>query len=356
MPDTTLQIALSALAALLLSWLVVWPLRTMGPRWGFVDVPNQRSSHERPTPRAGGLAFVVVSPAVALLASRWVGVQLPEGMEVLLAGGLLVAAVGLADDRWGLSVPLRFGAYLVAASLLAAGGDFLHELQWPGEPSLQLSWVGVPVTLLWIVGLTNAYNFMDGIDGIAGTQAVVAAGTAASVALSRGDPGLALFAAVLAGGVVGFLLHNWPPARIFMGDVGSAFLGYTFAGLAVLSGGRVGGAIPFVMWLLLLGPFLFDSSLTLALRIWRGERWYEPHRQHLYQRLVRRGWSHLAVTSVYLCADLFLAGVVVAYVTLGLGFAAVAVLTAVPLLGILGLVKRVEARDDKSTDYADVHR
>ena len=139
-------------------------------------------------------------------------------------------------------------------------------------------------------------------------------------------------------------MHNWPPARIFMGDVGSAFLGYSFAGLAVLSGGRADGVIPFVVWLVLLGPFLFDSSLTLALRIARGERWYEPHRQHLYQRLIRGGWSHFGVTSVYLGADLFLAGLVVAYFTLGLGSVVVAVLTAVPLLSILGLVKRVEAK------------
>ncbi|MCL4531977.1 MAG: glycosyl transferase family 4, partial [Actinobacteria bacterium] len=192
--------------------------------------------------------------------------------------------------------------------------------------------------------MTNAYNFMDGIDGIAGSQAVVAAGTAASMAFWQGEFGFALFAAVLAGGVAGFLLHNWPPARIFMGDVGSAFLGYTFAGLAVLSGNGSGGGLPFAVWLILLGPFLFDSALTLVLRIARGERWYEPHRQHLYQRLVRQGWSHLAVTSVYVCADLFLAGVAVACFTMGLGFTAVAVLTAAPLLGIVGLVKWVEAK------------
>ncbi len=344
MPHAVLQIVICTLAAAVLSWLAVWPLRTMGPHWGFVDMPNQRSSHKKPTPRAGGLAFVIVSPAAALLASDWIGVPLPAGTAALLVGGLLVAAVGLADDRWGLSVPLRFGAYLVAASLLVTGGGFIHELQWPGGPALQLGWIGIPVTLLWIVGLTNAYNFMDGIDGIAGTQAVVAASAAALVAVWRGELGLALFAAVLAGGVAGFLLHNWPPARIFMGDVGSAFLGYSFAGLAVLSGGNSGGVIPFVVWLILLGPFLFDSSLTLALRIARGERWYEPHRQHLYQRLIRRGWSHFAVTSVYLGADLFLAVIVAAYFAVGLGFAAVAVSTAVPLLGILGLVKRAEAK------------
>ena len=344
MSDTTLQIALSALAAVLLSWLAVWPLRALGPRWGFVDVPNQRSSHERPTPRAGGLAFAVVSPAVALLASRWTSVPLPDGSAALLAGSALVAATGLADDRWGLTVRVRFAAYVAAAAVLMAGAGYLDGLEWPDGPTMPLGWLGIPVTLLWIVGLTNAYNFMDGIDGIAAVQAVVAAGTVSLLSLGRGDAGLATYTAALAGGALGFLLHNWPPARIFMGDVGSAFLGYTFAGLAVLSGGGTGGALPFAIWLILLGPFLFDSSLTLVLRIARGERWYEPHRQHLYQRLVRRGWSHLAVTSVYLCADLFLAALVLAHFSLGLGFVAVAVLTAVPLLGILGLVRRVEAK------------
>ena len=147
---------------------------------------------------------------------------------------------------------------------------------------LQLGWLGLPVTLLWIVGLTNAYNFMDGIDGIAGVQGVVAAGTGVLLAVWQGNTGLAIYLAALAGGVLGFLLHNWPPARIFMGDVGSAFLGYSFAGVAVLS--DIGGSVPFIAWLILLAPFIFDTSLTLALRIARG-RWYRT------ASISTSGWS-----------------------------------------------------------------
>ncbi len=344
MPSAVLLvIGLSGLSALVLAWVTVRCLRSLAPRWGFIDVPNERSSHRVPTPRAGGLGFVLVVPLMALATSLWSGIPWLFWESPLLLGALLVAIIGLADDRWHLSARLRIGVYIAAASALVVGGGYLHELQWPGGPSLVLGWVGIPITLLWIVGLTNAYNFMDGIDGIAGVQAVVAAGAAASVALWRGDPSLALLATVLAGGVAGFLLHNWPPARIFMGDAGSAFLGYTFAGLAALSGGRTGDAIPFAVWLILLAPFLFDSSLTLLSRIAHREPWYKPHRQHLYQRLIRRGWSHLAVTSVYLCADLFLAAVVATHFAIGLGFAAVGVLTAVPLVGILSLVKWAEA-------------
>lgn len=307
-------------------------------------MPNQRSSHLRPTPRAGGLAFVVAVPLVALAASLGSGIPLPAGTAALLSGGLIAAAVGLADDRWRLSARFRFGAYLVAATMLVVGGGYLHELQWSSGASLVLGWVGVPVTLLWVVGLTNAYNFMDGIDGIAGVQAVVAAGAAALLALWRGDLGPALFAAALAGGALGFLFHNWPPARIFMGDVGSAFLGYTFAGLAVLTGGEGESPLPFALWAILLAPFLFDTSLTLALRVARGERWYQAHRQHLYQRLVRQGWSHLAVTSVYLCADLFLAGVVAASLVLGLGGLQLVLAVSLPLVAIFGLVKWAEGK------------
>jgi len=340
--SAALPVGLSALTAFLLTWTGVSLLRALAPRWGFIDIPNERSSHQRPTPRAGGLAFVVAVPVVAVAASSCSGIPTFPGEAALLLGGTLVAAVGLVDDRRGLPVRVRLVAYLAAAAILTLGAGWLDELQWPGGPGLVLGWLGLPLTILWIAGLTNIYNFMDGIDGIAAAQAVVAAGAAASLALWVSDGGLALFAAVLSGAAAGFLLHNRPPARIFMGDVGSAFLGYTFAGLAVLSGRAAAAPVPFALWLVLLAPFLFDASLTLAVRVARGERWYEAHRQHLYQRLVRLGWSHLAVTTVYLCADLVLAGIALAYRAIGLDGGSLALATSLPLVGILGLVRWAE--------------
>lgn len=284
----------------------------------------------------------MVIPLTALAASLSIGVQLSPGEAMLFLGGGVVAAMGLADDRWGLSVPLRFGAYLIAATMLAAGGVYLHELQWPGAPSIPLGWLGIPVTLLWVVGLTNAYNFMDGIDGIAAVQAVVAAIAVSILALWQGNLVIAVFAGVLAAGVLGFLPHNWPPATVFMGDVGSAYLGYTFAGLAVVSTNETDGSFPFAVWPILLAPFLFDTSFTLLQRVARGERWYEAHREHLYQRLVRSGWPHRAVTLTYLCADLFLALIAGALFAHRLAGAGLALAVLLPLVGIFLLVKGVE--------------
>lgn len=335
-------IAFLAIISLVLCWGGVFCLRILAPRLGLVDVPNRRSSHEHPTPRGGGLAFVIICPTIAIMASSLTGAPYFPGGEFLLLGGTLVGAVGLADDRWGLSVRVRFCAYLMAAGLLAIGSGYLDELQWSSGFHLQLGWLGLPATLLWIVGLTNAYNFMDGIDGIAGVQGVVVAGTGVLLAIWQGHTGLAIYLAALAGGVLGFLLHNWPPARVFMGDVGSAFLGYNFAGLAVLSGESA--AVPFFAWVILLAPFIFDTSFTLASRVARRERWYEAHRQHLYQRLVRRGWSHRTVTLTYLGLDLILAGIVIVGYALKVDIQYIGIAITIPLAGLVGLVKWVERR------------
>ena len=340
-----ISVITAGVVSVLLAWAAVGLMRHVAPRLGFIDVPNQRSSHKRPTPRAGGLGFVIVSPAVTIAVSAWAGIPMPRGLPLLILGGAVVALVGLIDDKRGLPVLARFIAYFVAASILLAGLGPIDTIEWPDGPSVQIGWLGIPLTLLWIVGLTNAYNFMDGIDGIAGTQAVVAATTMALMALVRGEPGQAAYMLPLAGGVGGFLLHNWPPARIFMGDVGSAFLGYAFAGFAVLSNSNGSAIVPFSAWVILLSPFLFDTGLTLVRRIARGERWYEAHREHLYQRLVRAGWSHRAVTVLYLVLAVYMALLVVAHFLVWIGGqVTVSILVALPLAVLVLLVRQVEAR------------
>jgi UDP-N-acetylmuramyl pentapeptide phosphotransferase/UDP-N-acetylglucosamine-1-phosphate transferase len=153
------------------------------------------------------------------------------------------------------------------------------------------------VGLVWIVGLCNAYNFMDGIDGIAAAQAIVAGAGWAWLGWRGGDAMTALAGALIAGASLGFLFFNWPPAKVFMGDAGAAFLGFTFAALTVLaltqSLERAAAGALFV-W-----PFLFDTTFTLVRRLVRGENVLRAHRSHLYQRLVARGWSHARVTMLY---------------------------------------------------------
>jgi UDP-N-acetylmuramyl pentapeptide phosphotransferase/UDP-N-acetylglucosamine-1-phosphate transferase len=191
----------------------------------------------------------------------------------------------------------------VIASL---GSWKIVDLPVVGE--FQLGVLGVPLTFLWIVGLTNAFNFMDGIDGIAGGQALIAGFGWAMAGWYVDDGLVSVTGLLLAGSSLGFLGHNWPPARIFMGDVGSAFLGYTCAVLPVIAGRANPRMI--VVGVLLVWPFVFDATLTMLRRLCRGENIFSAHRSHLYQRLVIVGFSHRFVSLLY--AGLAIAGGILA--------------------------------------------
>jgi Fuc2NAc and GlcNAc transferase len=217
-----------------------------------------------------------------------------------LGGGSLVAAVGWLDDHRSVAAHWRVLAHTVAAlwALWWLGG--MPELDL-GPVQLTLGVWGALLGLVAMVWLTNLYNFMDGIDGLAGTQAVVT-GTMAALLVASRDPGLAAGCLALAAAALGFLWWNRPPARIFMGDVGSGMLGFCFAVLAVA--GERHGSLPALIWTLLLALFVWDATFTLARRVMRGERWYQAHRSHAYQRLVQKGWSHARVTLAVLLVNL----------------------------------------------------
>lgn len=268
---------------------VLTPLwRSLAARIGFLDQPNERSSHRRVTPRGGGIALVA-AVGVSLLAAP---VDWTAGRVGLGLGALLVALVGLWDDRFGLSPLVRFAFHLAAALglVLVVGG--LDRFPLPPPLDLPLGPLGGPLAVLWIVAAINFYNFMDGIDGIAALQGLVTGG---GLALLGGDPFAQTLGAALAAGCLGFLLYNWSPASIFMGDIGSGFLGFAIAALPLLTPppGRA-SAVLFVA--ISLGLFLSDASFILFRRVVRGERWYHAHREHLYQRLVATGLGHATVT------------------------------------------------------------
>ncbi len=203
----------------------------------------------------------------------------------------------------------------------------------------------LPLAFLWIAVVTNVYNFMDGIDSLATAQAIVAGAAMALAGIAVRNPLVATGAALLAAASAGFLLYNLPPARLFMGDVGSTFLGFSFAGLSLLGNlGVGGGRLPVEFGLVVLAPFLFDSLSTLARRILRGERWYAAHRTHYYQRLVHAGLSHAQVTGLYACLAVVAAGAGLAGLSLETPLrAALAVLAYVPMLAVVALVWRLEA-------------
>ena len=292
----------AAIVSLLIAWYLTGFVRRHALRNAILDIPNARSSHAVPTPRGGGLAIVVAFlGAVALLAAAgWLQVNTAF---VLIAGGGGVAAAGYMDDRKALPASVRFCVHIIAATLavVVVGGITQQTLNNMG---LQGVWAGSLLALMALTWSTNLFNFMDGIDGIAGSESVFVGGAGALLNWRYdGDVDLTAAMLALAAATLGFLIWNWPPARIFMGDVGSGFLGFTLAVLG-LSASRHGG-IPVEVWAILSGVFLVDATVTLLTRIVRGDRWFEAHRTHAYQNLASRWQAHLPVTALIIAVNVF---------------------------------------------------
>jgi UDP-N-acetylmuramyl pentapeptide phosphotransferase/UDP-N-acetylglucosamine-1-phosphate transferase len=278
-------------------------------RRAIVDKPNARSSHTDPTVRGGGIAIITVTIAGALV----IGVNSHEPVLIVMAGAsLLLSVVSFLDDLHPLPPLIRFGCHAIctlAAIAVLHGAPRSLELA-PGHALPIAPLFGALVSFFWIAGYTNAFNFMDGINGIAaGQAAITGAGTGLLVALSTGNwlGSPVLFCFCLAGAAVGFLPHNFPRARMFMGDVSSAPLGFLLAVLVIwLSDKHADLLIPLG---LLHTNFILDTAVTLIRRIVKGERWYESHREHFYQRLTRAGKTHSFVTCWEMalqCVTLFL--------------------------------------------------
>lgn len=287
------------IAAFLLTYAGVEILRRWTVRRRILDIPNERSSHKTPTPRGGGLVIVTVAMLFYAVQSFLTDGYFSYGYA---AGAVLIAAVSWFDDLKTVSSALRFAVHAVAAGLAISSLGFWNALHFPIVGEIELKAGGIIITFFWIIWLTNAYNFMDGIDGIAATQALTAGIGWLLTGIILGSETLAFYGGVIAFSSLGFLFHNWSPARIFMGDVGSAFLGYTFAVLPLIAARETQqsrspllatAAILFV-WL-----FVFDTLYTFFRRLRRGEKFWRAHRSHLYQRLVIAGYSHPFVTIVY---------------------------------------------------------
>ncbi len=279
--------------ATLLSYFLVYACRWLAHRAQILDVANERSLHTGAKARTGGLAIVLLTVASGAIFGR--SLMLPYW----LAAALLIAAVSFYDDLKGLSTAFRFGVHFLAAGIILFGLPPV-SLSIPGWGLLP-SWLTLGLFLFWMVGLTNAYNFMDGSDGIAGTQAVLVGLAWMLASLCQAvSPTAGLLGAVVAGSALGFLGHNWEPSKIFLGDVGSAFLGFTFAVIPLLDGAtskdltaQVGAAVS------LLWPFLADTLYTFIRRLLRRENVFQAHRSHLYQRLILAGWKHRSIAYLY---------------------------------------------------------
>jgi UDP-N-acetylmuramyl pentapeptide phosphotransferase/UDP-N-acetylglucosamine-1-phosphate transferase len=311
-------------------------VRFLAVRARLLDIPNERSSHSVPTPRTGGLA-IIFGAGVGLAAAT---TRLDSQLGFLLAIAAAMAVVSEIDDVRGLSRSVRLIAQASAAVILirAAGLSFS-----PVDLPIATRGLGIlagVVTLVWIVGVTNAYNFMDGINGIAAAQAVIAATTLAVLAHRHGDLAAAAVLLAIAGACAGFLPWNFPGGSIFMGDVGSVTVGFALAGLIV----RLSlTSVSSVAAALTLAPFLLDTTATLTRRIWRGEPFLSAHRSHFYQRQVALGYSHATVTATWSLLAVVSALAAVGYD--GAGPAARVVLLAAVFLAhiiVAGLIVRSE--------------
>ena len=257
-----------------------------------LDCPNERSSHQVPTPRGGGIAVIGSTLLAWAVFARTESV--PSGVFGIVLGAVLLAAVSWFDDLRGLSPIVRL---LAQAAAVAVG-----ILVLPGPRDLfYLAAIGL-VWIWWI----NLFNFMDGIDGLAGTEAAaIGAGLLLFAGVGAGaDPALRTLAAAVTGAAVGFLVWNWSPARIFLGDIGSVPLGYVLGFLLLDLATRGRWTIAVILPLY----FLADATITLARRLLRGEQVWQAHREHFYQHAVRRGLGHAAVVKRVIAADLVLIG------------------------------------------------
>jgi Fuc2NAc and GlcNAc transferase len=289
-------------AAALLSWLLASRVRLYALD-RLLDIPNERSSHSQPTPRGGGLAIAVTALGGIIIAAmlHWIDWNLAIAMS---GGGAMIATVGFVDDHRSLSALTRFAVQFLSAGwgLFWVGG--LPSLSM-GNATLGLGIVGTLLGVIGIVWAINLYNFVDGIDGLAAGEAITTGTIGGLILLAMGYEGLAIVSLVIAAASAGFLPLNWAPAKLFMGDVGSGMLGYLFAVLAIAS--ENARAIPLLIWVLLLGAFVFDATVTLCRRIARGEKWYHAHHSHAYQRMVQAGKSHAQVSATVLVINLVLA-------------------------------------------------
>lgn len=274
------------------SFLLTWVLRRYALRSDLIDVPNARSSHTVPTPRGGGVA-IVISLLVALPVIAWFGLVPWVVVWGLWGAGFAVAIVGFLDDHGHIPARWRLLGHFLAAAwvLLWLGG--LPPMELFGLTK-DFGWWGHVLAAVWLVWNLNLYNFMDGIDGIASVEAVTVCLGVALIYALLGFGDATLVPVLLATAVTGFLIWNFPPARIFMGDAGSGFLGVTVGALSI----QAGWIAPQLLWcwLILLGVFIVDTTWTLMRRLLRSVKVYEAHRSHAYQIASRRLGAHLPVT------------------------------------------------------------
>ncbi len=289
-----MSIYIALFAVLIISIMLTGLVRKYALSRSIIDIPNERSSHTVPTPRGGGLAIVTLL-LMAIGYCYFSGKSSLEFMLALGGGTLIVAIVGWIDDHKHIPAAIRATVYALAAiwAITWINREFPLYNDTYGFPFGLLGCLFIVIGIVW---LTNLFNFMDGTDALAGMESICACSAACFLFYLEGQFGMMLISAVIIASCCGFIFWNWPPAKIFMGDVGSCSLGFCFGILAVLS--ELTNSIPMTIWFILLAVFICDATFTLLMRIVRREKWYKAHKTHAYQRLVLCGMSHKKLVSL----------------------------------------------------------
>jgi UDP-GlcNAc:undecaprenyl-phosphate/decaprenyl-phosphate GlcNAc-1-phosphate transferase len=342
---------LTFVAAALLTALVVPLVRRLGLAYGLIDAPDARKQHTTPMVRLGGIGIVVgFSVALAITWAFGGFADLPPSKDQLiwttLAGALCFFVIGLADDLTALPPLPRLGGQLLVAMAVWSQGVQIGTIELPfalpgaSTPSLVLPpLLSLLATVIWLVGITNAINWLDGLDGLAAGVSGIAAVGLLSVSFSLDQPAAGLLAAALAGSCLGFLRHNFNPARIFMGDGGSYFLGFALAAISIVGPAKGLTSVSLLLPLVILSLPLADMSAVILGRLSQGRSPFYPDRRHLHHRLLRSGLSHRRTVLLIYAFTQWLAALALVLVNAELRFLWLGLATAI-LIGLVVTTRR----------------
>ena len=305
MPDNVLAFMIALCAALAATPLVI----AFARRTGALDRPDARKVHARPIPRIGGIGIYAAFMLSILVQLVFVDLT-PEFMTSLIglmAGGTIIVAIGIIDDYCDLPAKVKLLGQILAAAVLVIGFDVrIDFITDPFGDFIYLELFAIPATIFWIVGLTNTVNLIDGLDGLAAGVSSIAAVTIFLVAMEEGIPFVAMVTAALAGAAIGFLWYNFNPARIFMGDTGSMFLGFILAGISIVGAVKSAATIALIVPILALGLPILDTTFAIVRRARNHRPIFKPDKGHLHHRLLARGFTQKqAVLLMYVVSALF---------------------------------------------------
>lgn len=296
-----LDLLIAFLIALISTFILTFPIKRLAIKLNVVDFPNHRKIHKKVTPRLGGLAIFIGSFLGALyLQPRH------EHIPEILIGAIVIIITGALDDRFGLRPTIKLTGQLIAASFLISSGLIIERITLPFIGMIDLGFFSVLITVLWIIGITNAINLIDGLDGLATGVTGIALTSILIMAITDGQVVAAYLCVVLIGANLGFLYHNFYPAKIYMGDTGSNFLGYMIAVISMLGLFKNIALLGFVIPIIVLAVPIFDTLLAIVRRSLNKQGIMQADNKHIHYRLLRNGYSHRqTVLIVYVFSALF---------------------------------------------------